>query len=433
VEAHAFAIPGALKEERAVRITSPWSVAAIVAVFYALLTIPGLAWNPYQFVNIGKQYYIKGTSSTIIKQHARPLHGSDRSATIGYDGQFYYFLAVDPTHGKDYMDAPGIIYSRIGYPITARALSGGNPTLAPYMMVLVNVLAAIGGTLAVAFFFRRHGLPPVLALLYGFYPGLAIAVLRDLTEPLAFGLAATALVVFDWHSKRRLLGSAILFGLAMLTRETVAVFPAIVALGLLVGAGTAGSGWRERVRWGNLACAIAFAEIAFAPLFVWRHILATALPHATTQESFAGAEHPVVGGAAGALLSALVPFHAIAKQWPWTGADVTSLLTVFLPALVWSGIAIVLLRRKLTLGPLFVLANVAVFVVFLPTPIAVDYGGLGRASIGVLLAALLTLPQATTVLKEKARLIRTTLVLWSLPFWAVLAILLNALGPKFVW
>ena len=144
------------------------------------------------------------------------------------------------------MDAPGIIYSRIGYPITARALSGGNPTLIPYMMVLVNVLAAIGGTLAVAFFFRRHGLPPALALLYGFYPGLAIAVLRDLTEPLAFGLAATALVVFDWHSKRRLFGSAILFGLAMLTRETVAVFPAIVALGLLVGAGTAASSWRER-------------------------------------------------------------------------------------------------------------------------------------------------------------------------------------------
>ena len=107
-----------------------------------LLTVPGLAWNPYQFVNIGHQYYKKGTSSTIIKQHARPI--DDR---IGYDGQFYYFLAVDPTHGRDYMDAPGIIYSRIGYPMTARALSGGNPTLIPYMMVLVNILAAVGGTL----------------------------------------------------------------------------------------------------------------------------------------------------------------------------------------------------------------------------------------------------------------------------------------------
>jgi hypothetical protein len=433
VEAHAFAIPRALKKERALRIASPWSVAAVVAVFYALLTIPGLAWNPYQFVNIGQQYYKKGTSSTIIKQHARPLHGNGRAARIGYDGQFYYFLAVDPTHAKDYMDAPGVVYSRIGYPMTARALSGGNPTLIPYMMVLVNILAAVGGTLAVAFFFRRHGLPPALALLYGFYPGLAIAVVRDLTEPLAFGLAATALVVLDWHSKRRLLGSAILFGLAMLTRETVAVFPAIVTLGLLVGAGTAASSWRERVRWGNLARAIAFAEIAFAPLFVWRHIIATALPHATTQESFVGAEHSVVGGAGGALLSALVPFHAIAKQWPWTGADVTNLLTILLPALIWSGIAIVLLRRKITLGPLFLLANVAVFVVFVPTPIAIDYGSLGRASIGVLLAALLTLPQATTVLQERARLIRTTFVLWSLPFWAMLAILLNALGPKFVW
>ncbi len=433
MEAQAFAIPRALKRERAARLASPWTVGAIVAVFYALLTIPGLAWNPYQFVNIGKHYYNKGTSSTIIKQHARPLHGNGRAARIGYDGQFYYFLAVDPTHGKDYMDAPGIVYSRIGYPMTARALSGGNPTLIPYMMVLVNILAAVGGTLAVAFFFRRHGLPPALALLYGFYPGLALAVVRDLTEPLAFALAATALVIFDWRSKRRLLGAATLFGLAMLTRETVAVFPAILALGLLVGAGTTASSWRERIRWGNLARAITFAEIALAPLFIWRHILATALPHATTQESFVGAEHPVVGGAAGALLSALVPFHGIAKQWPWTGVDVTNLLTVLLPALIWSGIAIVLLRRKLTLGPLFVLANVAVFVVFVPTPIAMDYGSLGRASIGVLLAALLTLPQATTVLQEKARLIRSTFVLWSLPFWAVLAILLNALGPKFVW
>ena len=85
MEAEAFAIPRALKRERigdrAARIASPWTVAAIVAAFYMVLTIPGLAWNPYQFVNIGQQYYEKGTSSTIIKEHARPLHGSDRSAS----------------------------------------------------------------------------------------------------------------------------------------------------------------------------------------------------------------------------------------------------------------------------------------------------------------------------------------------------------------
>ena len=429
MEAHAFAVPRVLQRERASRITSPWAVAAIVAAFYALLTTPGLIGNPYQFVNIGRQFLHKSTSSAAIDQHARPINHK-----IGYDGQFYYFLAVDPANGKNYMDNQGVIYSRIGYPMTVRALSGGNPVLVPYMMMLVNILAAVGGTLAVAFFLKRHGLPPALALVYGLYPGLVMSVLRDLTEPLAFALAAGALLVFDARSKWRLLGSGALFGLAMLTRETVAIFPAILALALLVGVGNV-SEWRFRLRWGNLARSIAFAELAFAPLFIWRHILATVLPHTATQETFVGSEHHVagVGGTAGSLLTALVPLHAIAKQWPWTGDDVTDLLLVVVPALLWAGIAIVLLRRKVTPPPLFVLANVAVFVVFLPTPIAVDYASLGRASIGILLAVMLTLPLLPGAFGKRAELVRGTLVLWSLPLCIVVGLLLHTIGPKYVW
>src|SRR4029450_2597304 len=98
-----------------------------------------------------RHYNTRGTSSAAIDEHARAINHR-----IGYDGQFYYFLAADPVHGKDYMDAPGIIYSRIGYPITARALSGGNPVLVPYMMVLVNILAAVPGILAVWLFAPRN-------------------------------------------------------------------------------------------------------------------------------------------------------------------------------------------------------------------------------------------------------------------------------------
>jgi hypothetical protein len=185
---------------------------------------------------------------------------------------------------------------------------------------------------------------------------------------------------------------------------------------------------------GNLVRAVAFAELAFAPLFIWRHLVATTvLPHATTQEGFVSGEHHVVGGAAGAALAALVPFHAIAGQWPWNGEDVTTILTVVLPALLWAGIAIALLRRKLSLEPFLVLANVAVFVIFVPTPIAIDYGSLGRASIGVLLAVLVSLPLLGAAFGERARLMRNSLALWSLPVWLVLAILLNALGPRYVW
>jgi len=430
VEVPALAVPRALLGERSARITSPWAVGAIVAAFYLLLMGPGLIQNPYQFINIGRHFHAKASSSAVIN-HARTIDNK-----TGYDGQFYYFLAVDPTHGRDYMDAPGFIYSRVGYPMTVRALSGGNPTLIPYVMALVNILAAVGGTLAIAFFLRRHGLPPTWALLYGLFPGLILAVLRDLTEPMAFALAAAALLVFDPRSKLRLLASASIFGLAMLTRETVALFPAVVALGLLVGTGTV-STWRERLRWRvagrNLIRSIAFAEIAFLPLFVWRHVVtAFVLPNVQTQEPYGSAQH-VVGGTAGRFIAAIVPFHALGAQWPWTGEDVTNLITVVLPALLWSAIALALLRRKLTIEPWFVLANVAIFVIFLPNPIAVDYGSLGRASIGVVLAALLTLPQVATILPTRGRFARGTLALWSLPVWLLTAILLNGLGPRFVW
>jgi hypothetical protein len=413
--------------ERGARTASPWVVGAIVALFYALLLAPGLAQDPYQFVNIGHKFLTKGTTSSAIKPS---LPTDDK---VGYDGQFYFFLAADPKHARDYIEQPGFIYSRIGYPMTVRALSGGNASLVPYMMVLVNILAAVGGTLAVAFLLRRRGLPPLYALLYGLFPGLVISVLRDLTEPLAFALAAVGLAVFHPRSKWRLLGSASLFGLAMLTRETVALFPAILAVGLLVGVGSAARR-RERLRVGNFACGAAFAAIAFVPLFAWRHILTSFWLHdASTQENFASSTSYGAHGAGGAALAALVPFHALAGQWPWSGEDVTNILTVVLPGLIWAAIAIALLRRKLTLEPWLVLANVAVFVVFLPTPIAVDYGSFGRASIGVVLAALATLPQVAASFGEGARAARASLALWSLPCYLVLAVLLNALGPKFVW
>ena len=92
-----------------------------------------------------------------------------------------------------------------------------------------------------------------------------------------------------------------------------------------------------------------------------------------------------------------------------------------------------LLHANATLGPLFVLANVAVFVVFVPTPIAIDYASLGRASLGVLLGVFLTLPQVLPAFGARAQLVKSSFVLWSLPVWVVLGILLHLLGPKYVW
>src|SRR5262249_55002947 len=72
VEVHALAVPRALRRERSARITSPWAVGAIVAAFYLLLTGPGLIHNPYQFINIGRHFHAKASSSTVIN-HARTI------------------------------------------------------------------------------------------------------------------------------------------------------------------------------------------------------------------------------------------------------------------------------------------------------------------------------------------------------------------------
>ena len=87
-------------------------------------------------------------------------HGIAVSPTYGYDGQFFYRLALDPLnmHPTAYgitMDHP-YRYMRIGYPALTWLVSLGQHVLVPVMLVVVNVAAVgalgwLGGVIA------RHG------------------------------------------------------------------------------------------------------------------------------------------------------------------------------------------------------------------------------------------------------------------------------------
>src|SRR5262249_12603157 len=84
-------------------------------------------------------------------------HGVPLQPTFGYDGQFYYQLAVDPLNFS--RTAFGITtdttyrFTRIGYPAVTWLLSAGQHTLVPDVLVAVNVLAVgvlgyLGGVFA---------------------------------------------------------------------------------------------------------------------------------------------------------------------------------------------------------------------------------------------------------------------------------------------
>ena len=195
-------------------------VVVCVAIFYAVfvsvrLEQHGALW----FVHIGSHFLAAAHTSDVI----RPSIGAQN--TFGYDGQYYFALAADPSHGHDYMDGnAGVVYSRPVYSAVSRAASLGSVTALPYAMLVINLLAVLAGTTAVALWFVKRGFSPWPALLYGLFPGLIVGVFRDLTEPLAFGLAALAVLAFDRTRTRRLVISAILFALAVLTRETIVPF-----------------------------------------------------------------------------------------------------------------------------------------------------------------------------------------------------------------
>ncbi len=81
------------------RVLSP--VVVVGSVYFALLALFGILYD-YQamsFVHLG----------TVWGEH-------DPSGTWGYDGQFYYQIAVNPFGAAEFMDNAPFRYQRIVYP-----------------------------------------------------------------------------------------------------------------------------------------------------------------------------------------------------------------------------------------------------------------------------------------------------------------------------
>jgi hypothetical protein len=150
----------------------------------------------------------------------------------GYDGQFYYRLALDPFNWRH--AAYGITmdhayrYTRLGYPLLAWALSLGQARLLPLVLVAINLacVAAIGwlgGILA-----RDAGRHALWGLLLVAYFGTVISVGRDTAEPLAGALMLGGLLAL--RRGRPGLAAALL-ACAVVTDETMLVLPVAIFLG----------------------------------------------------------------------------------------------------------------------------------------------------------------------------------------------------------
>lgn len=154
-------------------------------------------------------------------EHTRVVHG------IGYDGQWFFYLAHDPflraPDPEAFLDLPAYRAARILYPLLAWLLALGQPAAIPWALLAVNLLAVLGGTLACLDVLRRLGASRWLALGYAFSPPVMIGVSASLAEPTALALVAggVALALRRHHW----LAGAVL-ALAVLAREPSMLVPA---------------------------------------------------------------------------------------------------------------------------------------------------------------------------------------------------------------
>lgn len=193
----------------------------------------------------------------------------------GYDGQFSYRLAVDPTSlsgtaGGVTLDSP-LRLQRVLYPWLAHAVALGQDRYVPVALVLVNVLAAgalaaLGIALA-----RRAGRPAAAGLLPVAFFGFVTTIGRDLTEL----VTATALVgaVVAWERDRRWTAAAALAA-AALSRESAYLLAMAFALGELL---------RHR-SWRGVAPLIALPTAAFVSWQAVATAATGAVPLLTSQD-----------------------------------------------------------------------------------------------------------------------------------------------------
>jgi hypothetical protein len=226
-------------QNRLQRWLRPATLLTLLLPVYVCLVLTQHGLNPIEFAQIGSGF-----------ANGQPV------GTEGYDGQFSYWLAVDPRPAAagTHFDVPAYRYQRILYPLIARWLVLGQMVWIPWSLIAVNVIAQVGGTLAVEAWLAAHGLSPWYALTYGLWVGLVAAVRLDLNEPLSYALVAGAFLA---HYRGRLMLSALCLGLAMLAKETALVF------------------WTAEIAWAALAknrralTALCLAALPFALFQVW--------------------------------------------------------------------------------------------------------------------------------------------------------------------
>jgi hypothetical protein len=241
-------------------LRSPWAFALVVVIAYGLLAVGYLGRHHFDITS----FIQAGDLFVDAKQLLSPI--AIKPNSTGYDGEFYYRLALDPfqlqqsAFGVTFDNPPWRI-QRIVYPVLAWIAAFGQPARVPAALFLVNMLGLATVAAFAVKFTARLRLPVQTPLAIMLWPGFILALAHDTTEIVAAAFLIAALYAYVG---KRLVAYAILGALATLTRETsILALGGIFCLELFRAIRGGRSQWRSLIICG----------LALLPYLVWREAL----------------------------------------------------------------------------------------------------------------------------------------------------------------
>lgn len=275
------------------RLLRPWFISTVLCLVYVGIVILSNKGNVLSLVTIGTRF------SEQIPVEA--------GGTEGYDGQFNYYIARDPSTASAYLDVPAYRFQRILFPIAGRLMALGQTDFIPMSFLLINVAALAAGTALLEHLLVGMGVSRWYALTYGLTLGILGSVRLSLSEPLAYALVLGGVAL---ARDKRWLWAATAFGLAALAKETTLIFAAAYGLYLFT-----------RREWKQ---ALVLGLVTGLPFAVWQVVLYASL-----------GSTGIGSGGAQATPFELFPFGGVIKIWTESPVEARATLLLILgPTLV---------------------------------------------------------------------------------------------------
>ena len=198
------------------RLNSPWGVTLTVAALFFLFICGRLFQAHFDF----SSFIVAGD------QFSDPSHTPEGLTVLrnsrGYDGQFYYRLALNPftsqmTEFGITLDGAGYRQQRIFYPALASIFSLGRADFLPFMMIFINftALGALGWI--GASYAQLAGRSAVWGIFLPLHPAFLFSLSRNLVEILQITLILGSLLLLR---RGKSLAATALLVFAILTKET---------------------------------------------------------------------------------------------------------------------------------------------------------------------------------------------------------------------